>query len=84
MKAQRQIKEVNVSLYCFDAPALVGVLDRLTHDNAKGEYYLTDALGLLAADGKKLSAVAAVPSEEVLSINTVDQCARSRPSWPQG
>jgi bifunctional N-acetylglucosamine-1-phosphate-uridyltransferase/glucosamine-1-phosphate-acetyltransferase GlmU-like protein len=70
---QRGIKEVNVSLYCFDAAALVAVLDRLTNDNAKGEYYLTDALGLLAADGKKLTAVAAVPSEEVLSINTVDQ-----------
>ncbi|MCJ7544087.1 MAG: NTP transferase domain-containing protein [Phycisphaerae bacterium] len=72
-ESQRQIKEVNVSLYCFDAAALLSVLDRLTNDNAKGEYYLTDALGLLAADGKKLSAVAAVPSEEVLSINTVDQ-----------
>ncbi len=72
-QTQRQIKEVNVSLYCFEADALVSVLDRLTNDNAKGEYYLTDALGLLAADGKKLSAVAAVPSEEVLSINTVDQ-----------
>lgn len=72
-QSRRQIKEVNVSLYCFDAAALVSVLDRLTNDNAKGEYYLTDALGLLAADGKKLSAVAAVPSEDVLSINTVDQ-----------
>jgi bifunctional UDP-N-acetylglucosamine pyrophosphorylase/glucosamine-1-phosphate N-acetyltransferase len=71
--SQRQIREVNVSMYCFDAAALVGVLDRLTHDNAKGEYYLTDALGLLAADGRKLSAVAAVPSEEVLSINTLEQ-----------
>jgi bifunctional UDP-N-acetylglucosamine pyrophosphorylase/glucosamine-1-phosphate N-acetyltransferase len=72
-ETQRGIKEVNVSLYCFDAAALVGVLDRLTNDNAKGEYYLTDALGLLAADGQKLTAVAAVPSEDVLSINTVDQ-----------
>ena len=72
-ESQRQIKEVNVSLYCFDAVALVGVLDRLTNDNVKGEYYLTDALGLLRADGKALAAVAAVPSEEVLSINTMDQ-----------
>lgn len=70
---QRSIKEVNVSVYCFDAAALTATVGRLTNDNAKGEYYLTDVLGLLAGDGKKLAAVAAVPSEEVLSINTVEQ-----------
>ena len=72
---QRAIREVNVSLYCFDAEALRGALGRLTNDNAKGEYYLTDTLGILKADGAKLSAVAAVPPEDVLSINTVDQLA---------
>jgi bifunctional UDP-N-acetylglucosamine pyrophosphorylase/glucosamine-1-phosphate N-acetyltransferase len=73
--AQRQIKEVNVSVYCFDAAALRDVAARLTNNNAKGEYYLTDALSLLKADGKKLAAVAAVPAEEVLSINTLEQLA---------
>jgi UDP-N-acetylglucosamine diphosphorylase/glucosamine-1-phosphate N-acetyltransferase len=71
--AQRQIKEVNVSVYCFDAAALVGVLGRLTNTNAKGEYYLTDVPAMLRADGRKVSAVAAVPSEEVLSVNTVEE-----------
>ncbi len=72
---QKRIKEVNVSVYCFEAAALNSVIGRLTNDNAKGEYYLTDALSLLRADGRKLAAVAAVPSEEVLSINTVEQLA---------
>jgi len=70
---QRRINEVNVSIYCFDAAALRSVLPRLTNDNAKGEYYITDALGLIRADGGKLAAVAAVPPDEVLSINTLDQ-----------
>ena len=70
---QRRIDEVNVSIYCFDAAALRGVIGRLSNDNAKGEYYLTDALGLLRAGGGHLAAVAAVPPEDVLSINTLDQ-----------
>ena len=67
---QRKIREVNVSLYCFDAKALCWALDRLDNDNAKGEYYLTDTIGHLKAAGAKLGAVAAVPPEDVLSINT--------------
>ena len=70
---QKAIQEVNVSIYCFDAAALRDVIGKLTNDNAKGEYYLTDALGILAAEGKKLAAVAAVPPEDVLSINTLDE-----------
>ncbi len=70
---QRQIKEVNVSLYCFDAESLTAVLDRLTNNNAKGEYYLTDTLTLLRNAGKKLAAVASVPPEDTASINTLEE-----------
>jgi UDP-N-acetylglucosamine diphosphorylase/glucosamine-1-phosphate N-acetyltransferase len=70
-----EIDEVNVSLYCFDAADLLSVLDRIDNDNAKGEYYLTDALELLREDGKTLAAVAAVPPEDTVSINTVEELA---------
>jgi UDP-N-acetylglucosamine diphosphorylase/glucosamine-1-phosphate N-acetyltransferase len=70
---QRMIKEVNVSLYCFDADALRAVLDELDNNNAKGEYYLTDTIGLLKARGAKLTAVAAVPPEDVMSVNTREE-----------
>ena len=70
---QKAIHEVNVSIYCFDAAALRDVIARLKNDNTKGEYYLTDALGLLASDGRKIAAVAAVPPQDVLSINTLDE-----------
>jgi bifunctional UDP-N-acetylglucosamine pyrophosphorylase/glucosamine-1-phosphate N-acetyltransferase len=73
---QRAVQEVNVSIYCFDADALRLAVSRLTNDNAKGEYYLTDALGILSAEGRKLAAVAAVPAEDVLSINTLDELAK--------
>ena len=72
---QLAVKEVNVSVYCFDAAALRSVLPRVTNNNNKKEYYLTDTLGLLRGDGKKLAAVAAVPPEDVISINTPDELA---------
>jgi len=75
-EAQRRTKEVNVSLYCFDAEALGGVIGRLSNDNAKGEYYLTDALAILRADGARVAAVAAVPPQDVISINTLDELER--------
>ena len=66
---QHAIKEVNVSLYCFDTAKLLEVIDDLKNDNAKGEYYLTDTLGMLRSRGYALAAVPAVPPEDVLSIN---------------
>ena len=70
---QRQINEVNVSLYCFEAACLREVIGQIDNDNAKGEYYITDALGLLKSQGKKIAAVAAVPPEDVISINTPEE-----------
>jgi bifunctional UDP-N-acetylglucosamine pyrophosphorylase/glucosamine-1-phosphate N-acetyltransferase len=74
-EAQARIKEVNVSLYCFDVLRLLEVLGALKNDNAKGEYYLTDTLGMLRARGCTLAAVPAVPPEDVLSINDRVQLA---------
>ena len=74
-EAQHQIREVNVSLYCFDVERLLEVIDDLRNDNAKGEYYLTDTLGMLKAKGYSLAAVAAVPEADVLSINDRVQLA---------
>jgi UDP-N-acetylglucosamine diphosphorylase/glucosamine-1-phosphate N-acetyltransferase len=74
-ESQRQVREVNVSLYCFDAAALRQTLPKLTNNNAKGEYYITDALEMLRDAGGRLAAVAAVPPEDVLSINTIQELA---------
>ena len=64
---------MNVSLYCFDAVALSGVLGKLDNNNAKGEYYLTDAISLLKAGGAKLAAVAAVSPDDILSVNSPEE-----------
>ncbi len=67
---QRKIKEINPAYYCFETPVLMEVLSQITADNAKGEYYLTDALGIAIAAGHKAVAVTAVPAEDALGVNS--------------
>jgi len=53
---QREISEINSGILAFDAEFLVGALGRLTNDNAKGEYYLTDTVRLAREDGLSVGA----------------------------
>lgn len=73
---QRRIREVNPSYYCFRSGDLFDTLPGVGNANAKGEYYLTDVLPLLAGRGGKIEVVDAVPAEDVLSINTPEQLAQ--------
>jgi bifunctional UDP-N-acetylglucosamine pyrophosphorylase/glucosamine-1-phosphate N-acetyltransferase len=69
---QLQIGEVGTSIYVFSGKWLAGALSRITTDNAQGEYYLTDVVAILVADGHRVEAHKASP-EEGLGINSVDQ-----------
>ncbi len=48
---QKAIREVCTSFYCFRADVLRDALPRLSNQNAQGEYYLTDVIGILAGQG---------------------------------
>ncbi len=72
---QRDIREVFPSYYCVRVEDLLWSLGKLTNQNAKGEYYLTDIFGILQRGGRKVLAVQAVPAEDVLSVNTRQQQA---------
>src|SRR5262252_7054397 len=74
--AQRAIREIGTSVYCFDARRLWGALDRVTPQNEQGEYYLTDVIALLARDGAIVEALAAPDPEECLGINDRKQLAQ--------
>jgi len=71
---QRAIREVAVSTYAFDGAALAGALAALGTGNDQGEYYLTDAVAALAADGEVRAVTVADPAE-VQGINSHDQLA---------
>lgn len=72
---QLAIREVNPSYYCFRSDALFGALEQVRNDNQQGEYYLTDVPGLLQRAGRTVAVEAAVPAEDVWSINTPEQLA---------
>ncbi len=75
--AQREINEINAGVYGFKVKDLTEALDRVDRDNAQGEFYLTDVIGILAAEGARLEAVT-VDEEEVVGINSQDQLADAR------
>jgi bifunctional UDP-N-acetylglucosamine pyrophosphorylase/glucosamine-1-phosphate N-acetyltransferase len=66
---QLAIDEISVSIYCFEIPFLIAALDRLTSDNAQGEYYLTDVPQIMLANGEPVGATVHGDADEVLAVN---------------
>ena len=66
---QRAVNEVNSGIYAFDGATLVSALSRVTTDNAQGEMYLTDVLGLARAAGGRVAAVATSDHWQVEGAN---------------
>jgi bifunctional UDP-N-acetylglucosamine pyrophosphorylase/glucosamine-1-phosphate N-acetyltransferase len=64
------IDEVNAGIYVFDGSHLFDNLSNLSSDNAQGEYYLTDLLGVLRNGGKRVGAVVADDPIEALGVNS--------------
>ncbi len=76
--AERAIREINSGIYAFDVAALRDGLARLTTDNAQGELYLTDVLGIARADGKRVGALATDDTVQTEGVNDRVQLAGLR------
>jgi bifunctional UDP-N-acetylglucosamine pyrophosphorylase / glucosamine-1-phosphate N-acetyltransferase len=72
--AERSITLCNSGVMAFRVPDLVKLLDQIKPNNAKGEYYLTDAVEVGRADGLRAVAVAG-SEEEMLGVNSRVQLA---------
>ncbi len=75
---QRWIEEFNVGTYCFDAKRLPGVLQKLSSDNAQGELYLTDTVGILLAETAAVETLTLTDIDEALGINNLEELALAR------
>ena len=64
------IRELNTSIYVFRNTSLWTALERLEPKNAQGELYLTDVLGILAADGASVAVHRAPDPVEAEGVNT--------------
>ncbi len=69
------VDEVNAGIYCFDLSLLWQMLHNVNNNNAQGEYYLTDIIGMLVSAGKVVSAFAAPDYRETLGVNSRQQLA---------
>ncbi len=63
--AQRKITEINSGIYAFDAGVLRSSLEQVSTDNAQGEKYLTDVIGLARDAG---SSVAAMVTDDLWQV----------------
>ena len=70
---EKEICEINTSVYVFDARSLWRSLTTLRPNNAQGEYYLTDAPAWLVGQGEKVGVCAACTAQEMLGVNTLEQ-----------
>jgi len=73
----RAVREINAGVYVFELGPLFQALDRLRPENAQGEYYLTDALDLLAAAGHRVGGWACEDADEALGVNTQAELAEA-------
>ena len=67
---ERQVREINSGIYCFEAKALFGALRKVEPKNEQGEYYLTDVAEIILASGGKVSVYLNNDAREVSGINT--------------
>jgi len=74
--AERRIDLCNAGLMAFAGATALTILDRIGNDNRKGEFYLTDAIAIARAMGRK-AVVIETKEDEVRGINTKAQLAET-------
>ena len=70
---QATLTECNSGIYCFCGRRLSENLGKIGNNNAQGEYYLTDMVGIYAEMGEPVSAICAPDFTELLGVNSRNQ-----------
>jgi len=67
---ERQVKEINSGIYCFNSRKLFQALRSVEPKNQQGEYYLTDVPAILLHEGEVVTCFLHQDAREVSGINT--------------
>jgi bifunctional UDP-N-acetylglucosamine pyrophosphorylase/glucosamine-1-phosphate N-acetyltransferase len=67
---ERQIREINTGIYCFDSTKLFAALEQVRPTNSQSEYYLTDVPAILKSNNERVSLFQHTDTREVSGINT--------------
>ena len=73
----KKIKEVNAGVYCFNSRELFNALAKINNNNEKGEYYLTDVIGIQVGEGKKVQSFVLEDNMEILGVNSKVELAQA-------
>ena len=68
--SERKIKEVNTGAYLFKIKDLLSTLPKVSNQNKKGEFYLTDVIGIMAREGKKIGFHKTMHTGEFVGVNS--------------
>ncbi|OBY79000.1 MULTISPECIES: bifunctional UDP-N-acetylglucosamine diphosphorylase/glucosamine-1-phosphate N-acetyltransferase GlmU [unclassified Paenibacillus] len=66
---EQLVKEINTGTYCFDNVKLFAALEQIRNDNAQQEYYLTDVIGIMKAQGDTVQAYCTPDNSEAIGVN---------------
>ena len=73
---QATLTECNSGIYCFCGRRLSENIDKIGNNNAQGEYYLTDMVGIYREIDEPVSALLAEDDSELLGVNSRVQLAQ--------
>ncbi len=82
-EATLSINEVNSGIMVLPAKWLTNSLNKLSNNNAQGEYYLTDMVALAVDDGLEINTVCCEDNAEVAGVNTRQQLAELERHYQQ-
>jgi UDP-N-acetylglucosamine diphosphorylase/glucosamine-1-phosphate N-acetyltransferase len=68
--AQLAIQTINTGIYCVERRGLGRILEKVSPDNAQGEYYLTDIVRIGVDQGMAVGALVGGDPDEVVGVNT--------------
>ena len=74
-RVERAIHEVNAGTYVVETAFLFKALARIRADNAQGEYYLTDVVGLAVAEGCRVAGLKTADASECTGVNSREHLA---------
>ncbi len=66
---EKQIKEINSGIYCFDNKLLFEMLEKVKNDNKQGEYYLPDVLALVREQKEIIETYLCADFDETFGVN---------------
>ena len=74
---QKTINEINSGIMAFPPNRISRWLNRLSANNKKGEYYLTDTIGFAVDDGILVDSIQPQATEEIFGVNDKKQLAEA-------